>query len=186
MPRPMDARRATGTRVRYLVVFAFVGTVIAANWALETYGIVPLGFGLEGPAGVFFAGLGFLLRDLLHELAGRSWVLAAIGVGAILSWWISDNATIPGGLVPIAAASGCAFLLSELADFSVYSPLRDRSLAGAIGLSQVVGAAVDSALFLWLAFGSLAFFWGQFVGKTYMVLPVLLLVGAKRWREQTA
>jgi hypothetical protein len=32
---------------------------------------------------------------------------------------------------------------------------------------------VDSALFLWLAFGSLALFWGQFVGKTLMALPVV-------------
>ena len=166
--------------MRYAVAAAFVGTVIAANWALETYGVVPLGFGLEGPAGVFFAGLGFLLRDLLHEVGGRAWVLGAIGVGALVSWWVSDSATIPGGLVPIALASGCAFLLSEFADFSVYAPLRDRTIAGAVGLSQVVGAVVDSALFLWLAFGSLAFFWGQFVGKIYMVLPVLLALVA--WR----
>jgi uncharacterized PurR-regulated membrane protein YhhQ (DUF165 family) len=169
--------------VKYLVAAAFVGTVIAANWALETYGIVPLGFGLEGPAGVFFAGLGFLLRDALHEIGGRAWVLGAIVVGAFLSWYIGDGVTIPGGLVPIAVASGFAFLLSELADFSVYGPLRDRTLAGAVGLSQIAGAAVDSALFLYLAFGSLAFFWGQFVGKAYMVLPVVaVLLAARRVR----
>jgi hypothetical protein len=167
--------------VKYVLAAAFVGTVVAANWALETYGIVPLGFGLEGPAGVFFAGLGFLLRDALHEIGGRKWVLGAIGTGAFLSWWVSDSATIPGGLVPIAVASGCAFLVSELADFSVYAPLRDRTITGAIGASQVAGAAVDTALFLWLAFGSLAFFTGQFVGKTYMVLPVLLAVVV--WRS---
>ena len=166
-----------------LVAGLFVGTVIAANWALETYGIVELPFtgGLTGPAGVFFAGLGFLLRDVLHELGGRAWVVWAILVGAVVSWWVSDAVTIPGGHVPIAVASGSAFLLSEFADFSVYSPLRERSVAAAVGLSQVVGAAVDSAVFLWLAFGSLAFFTGQFVGKTYMTLPVL--AGLVAWRS---
>lgn len=169
--------------MKWVTAAAFVLTVLAANWALETYGVVPVGFGLEAPAGVFFAGLGFLLRDALHEIAGRSWVVAAILVGASLSWWVSDHATIPGGLVPIAAASGLAFLLSEFADFGVYAPLRDRTVAGAVAASQAVGAAVDSALFLWLAFGSLAFFWGQFVGKTLLTVPALLLLGV--WRLRT-
>jgi uncharacterized PurR-regulated membrane protein YhhQ (DUF165 family) len=166
--------------MRITLAAAFVGTVIAANWAFETYGIVPVGFGLEGPAGVFFAGLGFVLRDALHETGGRAWVIGAIGVGACLSWWISDGATIPGGHVSIAVASGCAFLVSELADFSVYEPLRERALPLAIGASQVAGAAIDSALFLWLARGSLDFFTGQFVSKAYMVLPFLLALGVYR------
>lgn len=170
--------------MKYLLAAAFVGTVVAANWALTTFGIVPVGFGLTGPAGVFFAGLGFVLRDALHEVAGRAWVLSAIGAGAVISWWISDAITIPGGLVPIAVASAAAFLFSELADFSVYAPLRERTVLGAMGASQIVGAAVDSALFLWLAFGSLEFFAGQFLSKAYMVFPFLLLVAG--WRAARA
>lgn len=170
-------------RSKLTLAAAFVATVIAANWALETFGIVPLGFGLEGPAGVFFAGLGFLLRDVLHEVAGRVWVVGAITVGAAVSYLISDGVTIPGGHVPIAVASAAAFLVSEFADFSVYAPLRERTLTLAVTASQLVGAAVDSALFLWLAFGSLAFFAGQFVGKAYMTVPALLLLGGWRVAE---
>lgn len=107
-------------------------------------------------------------------------MLAAILVGAVLSLRLGASATIPGGHVQIAVASACAFLFSELADWSVYTPLRGRTLAGGITASQVVGATVDSLLFLWLAFGSVALFWGQFVGKTMMVLPALVLVTA--WR----
>jgi uncharacterized PurR-regulated membrane protein YhhQ (DUF165 family) len=162
--------------VKYLIAVAFVATVWAANWALTTWSVVTVAPGLLAPAGVFFAGLGFLLRDALHELGGRSWVLACIAAGSCLSWWVGADVTIPGGHVPIAVASGCAFLLSELADMSVYEPLRRRALASAVGLSQVVGAAVDSALFLILAFGSLSLFWGQFVGKTLMVLPVVAVL----------
>ena len=35
---------------------------------------------------------------------------------------------------------------------------------------RAIGGAVDSALFLYLAFGSLDFFTGQFIGKTEMAL----------------
>lgn len=170
--------------MKYLTAAAFIGTVIAANWAVETYGIVPIGFGLEAPAGVFFAGLGFLLRDVLHEIGGRVWVVGVIVAGAFLSWWVSTSATIPGGLVPLAVASGCAFLVSEFADFSVYAPLRHKTLAGGVAASQLVGAAVDSALFLYLAFGSLAFFTGQFVGKSLLVLPAIAVLGV--WKVRTA
>lgn len=163
------------------VTVAFLATIVAANWALDTFGVVTV-LGLAAPAGVFFAGLGFLLRDLLHELGGRRWVLGAIVVGAFLSYALGADTAIPGGHVSIAVASGCAFLFSELADSSVYEPLRRRTVVGGILASQVVGAAVDSALFLYLAFGSFAFFWGQFALKTLMVLPALAVLALYRAR----
>jgi queuosine precursor transporter len=159
---------------------AYVGTVYGANWALQKFGIVSIGFGLTAPAGVFFAGLALGLRDFVQESLGRAAVAAAIVAGAALSWWLGANATIPSGHVSLALASGVAFLLSELADFSIYTPLRERTVAGGIVASNVVGAAVDSALFLWLAFGSLAFFTGQFVGKTAMTVPALAALAG--WR----
>lgn len=168
--------------MKYLTAAAFVATVYAANWALTTFGVIHLGGGLYAPAGVFFAGLGFLLRCALQEVAGRLWVVAAIIAGAGLSYWLGASALIPGGHVTIAVASACAFLFSEFADFSVYTPLRERTIIGGITLAQVAGATVDSMLFLWLAFGSVALFWGQFVGKTIMVLPAAVLVAAYRSR----
>lgn len=172
--------------MRYLTFAAFVATVYLANLALQTWGVVPIGLGLTAPAGVFFAGAGFLLRDLLHEQGGRVWVFAAILVGACLSWLVGADATLPGGMVPIAVASGCAFAVSEVADLCTYEPLRKRNLPAAVGASQVVGAAVDSALFLLLAFGSLQFFLGQFVGKTAMALPFVALLSLYRVRVRTA
>jgi uncharacterized PurR-regulated membrane protein YhhQ (DUF165 family) len=154
----------------------FVATVYAANWALTRYGTVPVWPGLKAPAGVYCAGLGFLLRDALHELTGRAVVIAAIITGAFLSWWLDASATLPGGHVTIALASGLAFAASELSDLAVYEPLRHRHLIGGVALSQLAGATVDSALFLWLAFGSLALFWGQFVGKTLVMIPAVALL----------
>lgn len=158
-------------RLAFLSAVAFVATVFAANWAIETYGFVPVGFGLEAPAGVYFAGLALLLRDTTQRLGGRWLAVAAILVGAACSWFVSPA---------FAVASAVAFLFSELADLAVYTPLEQRNLYGAVAASNIVGAIVDSALFLWLAFGSpLAFIQGQIVGKlwiTALALPVLFVV----------
>lgn len=159
----------------------FIATILVANWVVATFGIVPVGFGLQAPAAVYFAGLAFVLRDLAQEKLGRRWIIGAILVGALLSVAISPK---------FALASGTAFLISELADFGVYTPLRRRFWLWAIIPSNVVGAVVDSIIFLSIAFGSLAFLPGQVVGKlwiTLLAVPFLLvfrryLVG----REATA
>lgn len=149
----------------------YIATVVAANWAIETFGFVPVGFGLMAPAGVYFVGLAFTFRDLAHEAVGRKWVAVAILIGAGLSAFVSPQ---------FALASGVAFLLSELADFAVYTPLRERGWLRAVALSNAVGLVIDSALFLWLAFGSLEFLSGQVVGKTWMtVLAVVVLWGVR-------
>lgn len=168
--------------MRYLLAAAFVGTVYAANLALVRFGVVPIGLGLEAPAGVFFAGLGFLLRDALHEAAGRAWVVAAIVAGATLSYAIGADVTIPGGHVSIALASGAAFLLGEACDLAAYVATRRRTLTGAVAASQLAGAIVDSALFLWLAFGSLALLAGQVAGKVLIAAPVVAALALYRWR----
>jgi uncharacterized PurR-regulated membrane protein YhhQ (DUF165 family) len=162
-------RRLNATAIALLA--AYVLTIFAANWAITTFGLVSVGFGLMAPAGVYFAGLAFSLRDGLQEAAGRRWVLAAIVIGAALSAALSG---------PLALASGVAFLVSELADYAVYSPLRGRSWVGAVVASNTGGAVVDSALFLWLAFGSLDFLAGQVVGKTWVTLIAVALIAA--WR----
>jgi uncharacterized PurR-regulated membrane protein YhhQ (DUF165 family) len=154
----------------------FVGTVWAANYAVKEWGFVSVGFGLEAPAGVYFAGLAFTLRDIVHRSLGRLVVVVCILVGAALSWLLEANVTLPGGVVALAAASAIAFLLSEFADMAVYEPIRERGWMPAVILSNVAGILVDSALFLWLAFGSLGFFWGQVTGKAWMTLAALPIV----------
>ena len=159
----------------YVALAAYIATIFAANWAIATFGPVPVGFGLVAPAGVYFAGLAFTLRDLTQERLGRRWTLVAIAVGALLSAVVSPQ---------FALASGAAFLLSELADFVVYTPLRERAWLAAVAASNVVGLIADSALFLWLAFGSLDFLAGQIVGKAWMT--VLFLLPLWWWRRRLA
>ena len=164
-----------------VALVAYILSVVAANWAIDRYGSVSVGFGLTAPAGVYFAGLAFTLRDITHDTLGRWYVLGGIAAGSVISLVQSDNATIPGGVTSIAIASAAAFLLSESFDFAVYTPLRRRHWLGAVVASNVVGFVVDSILFLWLAFGSLEFLSGQLVGKGWMT--ALAVVVLTFWRR---
>lgn len=161
-----------------LFALGYILTIFAANWAIARFGGVPVGFGLEAPAGVYFAGLAFTLRDLTQERLGRRWTVGAILIGAALSATVSRE---------FALASGAAFLFSELADFVVYTPLRQHHWLGAVLASNTVGLIVDSVLFLSLAFGSLQFLAGQVVGKGWMtVLAVVLLSMWRRGQTEIA
>ena len=155
-----------------MILTAYIATIFAANWAIASFGLVPVGFGLMAPAGVYFAGLAFTLRDLLQERHGRKATVSAIVVGSLLSAIVSPQ---------FALASGLAFLASELADFAVYSPIRKRHFLAAVLASNTVGLIVDSALFLFLAFGSLDFLLGQVIGKGWVTVGTVLLLIA--WRR---
>jgi uncharacterized PurR-regulated membrane protein YhhQ (DUF165 family) len=169
--------------MRYAILIAFLACIPLANWLIGNVGtkcipngpcLVPVGFGLLAPSGVLVIGAALVLRDMVHERLGAGWAAGAIIVGAALSAGVA-----PAALV---VASAAAFLLSELADMAVYTPLRERRLGLAVLASGVVGAAVDSAVFLWLAFGSLKYLDGQIVGKMWASLAAFLVLSAMRRR----
>ncbi|MGH2355789.1 MAG: VUT family protein [Chloroflexota bacterium] len=154
----------------------YVATIVGANWLIANVGVLPVGFGLLAPAGVYCAGLAFTCRDLVQETLGRRWTVAAILAGAALSALVSPS---------FALASGSAFLVSEGLDWLVYQPLRRRHWLGAVAASNVAGLVADSALFLGLAFGSLAFLPGQVVGKAWSTLAAVAVLWLWRaaWRR---
>ena len=82
----------------------------------------------------------------------------------------------------LALASGVAFLVAEVVDWAVFTPLRGRSLPLAVVASSVVAAPVDTVLFLALAgfpvtVQAVA---GQFLVKTGLAL---LVAAWLRWRR---
>lgn len=164
----LDSRRLVEGAL-YLALFTL--TIPAANWMIGNVGttcvpngpcLIPVAPGLQAPSAVLVVGLAFVLRDLVQRRLGARVGLFAILFGAALSALLAPR--------QIVVASACAFLLSELADFAVYTPLQRRRFVLAVVLSSMVGLAVDSAVFLYLAFGSLDFLVGQIVGKAWMVL----------------
>lgn len=159
-------------KVGLIALALYIGSIVLANYVVERFGVVPVGFGFMGPAAVYVVGLSFTLRDLVQSNLGRLVVIPAVLVGAGLSALVSPQ---------FALASGLAFLFSETADFAVYTPLRKRGWVLAVAASNAVGLVVDSIIFLWLAFGSQQFLAGQVVGKAWMtLLAILLLAPARR------
>ena len=169
----------------YAYLVAFILTIPAANWMIGNVGavcpenspcLIPVGFELMAPSGVIMVGLALVLRDLVQRRLGKLWALGAIVVGALLSALIAPKALV--------LASGAAFLVSELADFAVYTPLQKKRLVLAVFMSGVVGLVVDSILFLQLAFGSLDFLSGQIIGKTWMIVLALPIIWWIRRRDE--
>lgn len=171
------------SRVAFLTA-AFAATIPGANWLIANVGtecipqgpcLLPVGFGLHAPSGVLVVGGALVIRDLVHESGGAKAALAAIGIGGLVAWLFAPPALV--------LASVLAFVLAELSDLAVYAPLRRNRLWLAVLLSGLVGAAVDSTVFLWVAFGSLDFIVGQIVGKlwaTVAVLPFLWVIQRRR------
>jgi uncharacterized PurR-regulated membrane protein YhhQ (DUF165 family) len=164
----------------------FIACVPAANWLIGNVGTVciPQGpclipvapFGITAPSGVLMIGLALVLRDLVQRRLGKAWTLGAILAGAGLSGLVAPPALV--------LASVAAFLLSELADFAVYTPLQKRGLIRAVILSSLVGLCVDSVVFLYLAFGSLDYLAGQIIGKAWMVLLSIPVIRLLRDRDE--
>lgn len=164
---------------------AFIACIPLANWMIGNVGtfcvpdgpcLIPVAPGLKAPSGVLMIGLALVLRDLVQRRLGKLWALGAIVAGAALS-----AAVAPPALV---LASAMAFLLSELADFAVYTPLQAKRLILAVIASSAVGLVIDSVVFLYLAFGSLDYLAGQVVGKALMVVLAIPFIWWLRERDR--
>jgi len=151
----------------------YLSTIVAANWLIETYGPIPVGFGLLAPAGVYLIGPALVLRDLVQWLGGRVWSLAALAVGAGLSFLVAAPA--------VATASATAFAVSELIDFVLFTWIAPR-WTRAVTIGGVAGAVTDSVVFLAIAFGSMEYLPGQILGKLYGVALAAVVVATRRRR----
>jgi uncharacterized PurR-regulated membrane protein YhhQ (DUF165 family) len=183
-----DSRRIVEGAIFFLL---FCLTIPLANWMLGHVGticppnnpcLIPVLPGLLGlpslmaPSGVVMIGFALVLRDLVQRRLGLEFGLAAIVVGTALSALVAPQSLV--------IASAVAFFVSELADFAVYTPLARRRLVLAVVASSLLGIAIDSTVFLWLAFGSLDFLVGQIVGKAWMVMLSIPFIAYLRRRDE--
>jgi queuosine precursor transporter len=176
-------RRRQAEGIAFLVLFGL--TIPSANWLIGHVGtacvprgpcLVPVAPGLMAPSGVTVIGFALVLRDLVQRRLGIGVAVAAIFAGAAISASLASPALV--------FASATAFLLSEFADFAVYTPLARRRLVAAVVASSLCGVVIDSVVFLWLAFGTLDFLPGQVVGKVWMVLLSIPFVAWLRRRDE--
>jgi uncharacterized PurR-regulated membrane protein YhhQ (DUF165 family) len=164
---------------------AFVASVYFANWLVNRYGPINVWpTALMAPAGVYVVGLAFLLRDTIQRFAGQRLAILLIAIGTGLSVFVSPK---------LALASAAAFAASEITGLGIFwlgggNTGGTSRLGLAVIASSVAAAAIDSYIFLQIAFGSLAFFGGQFVAKimvTAIAIP-FVLIARKRWPANDA
>ncbi len=161
----------------------FLAMIPAANYALLHFGtsclpnepcVLPVWFYpvIYAPSGVMFAGLAFVLRDILQRMAGLSVSLIAVVCGTVLSYLFVDER--------LAIAGSIAYFLSEITDTSVYSYLQKYNLIVAIFISACTGLLIDSLVFLHLAFHSYQFLTGQIIGKLWVVILSIPIIQFSR------
>ena len=118
-------------------LIAYIVLIAAINYGFRHVPLVPV-LGEMWPPLSLAVGLVFVARDFAQRAVGH-WVWAGMIAGCLLSWWMADPY--------IALASATAFLVSEAADWGVYTwtrrPLHDRIL-----ISSAASAPVDSVVFL--------------------------------------
>ena len=150
-------------------VALYVIAIVAVNWMFTA--IAPW----STPLGDLYlanvvVGFIFVLRDYAQREIGH-YILFATALAGVLTWFMVDPA--------IAAASITAFILSETADWGVYTWLR-RPLSQRILISAMIAVPLDTLAFQYLAgYLTPAAFATEIVSKAFGVVIVWYLLRAR-------
>jgi uncharacterized PurR-regulated membrane protein YhhQ (DUF165 family) len=124
--------------------------------------------------GAFSYPIAYFVTDVCNRAAGPSlarrvaWI--GFGVGLILSAILAPPR--------IAAASGCAFIVSQLLDVAVFNRLRKQSWWKAPLFGSSAASVIDTAIFFSLAFAGTRLNWLPLAGgdlgvKLFMAIALL-------------
>ncbi|SEA49606.1 hypothetical protein SAMN05660420_02295 [Desulfuromusa kysingii] len=144
----------------------YLGSIVIGNMMVHSLGLVTV-LGMTFPAGAVAVGLTFSARDIVQERYGTfgcwGWMLAA----SLITLAFNQQ---------LALASGCAFVISELSDWYIFTKSRG-GLKQRLVLSNLVSTPLDSLVFVLLAFGPVwPAIWGQTIIKicsSLLILPLL-------------
>ena len=141
--------------VTAVLVIAYLAAIIAANLSSARFG---------PEASIYnafaFIGLNLTARDRLHDAWGRHrfrnmalLILAGSAVSYLATIWLTPDIVPSEVVARIALASFVAFLVAETLDAVGYQLLRWRPWLERANTSNLIGAAVDSTVFVSIAFG---------------------------------
>lgn len=116
----------------------YIISIVAVNYAFSVLPMIHTPWGAVIPMATFIVGFTFILRDLVQRTVGH-WVLVFMLIATVISYFMADPAVV--------IASVCAFAVSELIDWAVFT-IKGGSLRSRILLSSAASAPVDSFIFL--------------------------------------
>ncbi len=123
-------------RFRYTILY--IALIVAVNYGFTVTPLIALPGGEKWPPMSLLVGFIFVARDFAQREIGHRVIIAMLVAGA-LSYVMASPF--------VAAASLAAFLISEFADWAVYS-FTGRPFAQRVLLSSAVGTPLDSVVFL--------------------------------------
>jgi uncharacterized PurR-regulated membrane protein YhhQ (DUF165 family) len=169
----------------YLLIGAYLAAIIAANLTTSHFGPEASIYNA-----FFLIGLNLTTRDKLHDLWGRHRfrnMALLILAGSALSFVAAHlfAGTVPPDIVArIALASAVAFAVAEGCDAVSYEALRNRPWLERANSSNFVGAFLDSAIFVAIAFGwTWEIIFAQFCAKVAGGFVWSLIIGRVRSGE---
>lgn len=127
-----------------IAVLLYLAAIVAANLIVTEHGPSVAAY-----TAFALIGLDLVLRDYLHDLWGGRIppILLLIVAGSVISYLLNQDAA------RVAMASAVAFAAAFTVDWLVYDRLHRRPWLERSNWSNVAGGAVDSIVFLPLAFG---------------------------------
>lgn len=115
----------------------YIILIVLVNWGFTVVPLIPI-LGEMFPPMSLAVGLIFVLRDFAQREIGHK-VIGAMLIGGLLSYFMADPF--------VAIASVTAFLISESADWGIYTWTK-KPFAQRILISSIVSTPIDSAVFL--------------------------------------
>lgn len=116
----------------------YIVLIVLVNWAFVVVQPVRRPGGIFWPPVTLVVGFVFVVRDFAQREIGH-YILGAMGIGVVLSYFMASP--------QVAIASAVAFMISELADWAVYS-FTDRPMSQRVIWSSVISTPIDSFVFL--------------------------------------
>lgn len=143
-----------------MTTIAYIALIVLVNWGFTVVPLIPLPTGDMFPPMALAVGFVFVLRDYCQRSIGHWVILAMLGAG-IISYFMASPY--------VALASVAAFLISEFADWAVYTWTK-RPFAERVLWSSTLGTPIDSAVFLLMI--------GHFSWVAVIVMTLSKMLGA--------
>ena len=124
--------------MNYRFTALYIALIVAVNYGFSVVPLVELPGGVMWPPMSLLVGFVFIVRDFAQREIGHR-VLLAMAVGVGLSYIMADPY--------VAMWSAIEFLVSELADWAVYT-FTKRPMSERVVYSSILSAPLDSAVFL--------------------------------------